>query len=70
MADINDFKSGKDVAAETDADDDDAVTCVDCGTRQSDEAAYTNGWQLAPVVCANCLRWTVTADECCFARPS
>ena len=70
MSEVIEFKSGKDLAQGTRVDDDDTVTCVDCGTRESDQRAYENGWQLAPVVCPECLRWTLVADDCCFERLS
>jgi len=71
MPDVLAFKSGKDVAEETCVDDEDTVTCVDCGAMASDQSAYENGWQLAPPVCPNCLRWIAVADEpCCFGTPS
>ena len=66
------FKSGKDLGEETRVDDDDTVTCEDCGAVESDEAAYNTGWQLEPPVCPKCLRWTAVFDDatCCFAEPS
>lgn len=65
------FKSGKDLGEEARADDDDTVTCVDCGAVESDERAYDAGWQMEPAVCPNCLRWTTVGDEaCCSAEPS
>jgi hypothetical protein len=65
------FKSGKDLGEETRVEDDDTVTCVDCGAVEPDQTAYENGWQLAPAVCPNCLRWVAVVDEpCCFGTPS
>jgi hypothetical protein len=44
---------------------------VDCGAVESNQSAYDNGWQLAPAVCPDCLRWVAVVDEtCCFGRPS
>jgi hypothetical protein len=51
------FKSGRDLGQETGINDEDTVTCLACGTVQSDEAAYEGGWQLVPPVCPDCLRW-------------
>ncbi len=70
MTDIAAFRSGKDVGEETCVEDDDTVTCVDCGAVASDEAAYQSGWQLVPAVCPDCLRWSVVDETCCFGRPS
>jgi hypothetical protein len=65
------FKSGKDLGEETLVEDDERVTCVDCGAIASDQEAYENGWQLVPPVCPNCLRWVATAnDACCHGSPS
>lgn len=65
------FKSGKDLGEETDGVDEDTVTCLDCGAKASDQNAFEGGWQLAPPVCPNCLRWVFVANEtCCFERPS
>ena len=40
---------------------------VDVGlTFETDDRAYDEGWQIDPVVCPDCLRWTLTAEgECC-----
>lgn len=71
MPELVAFKSGKDLGEETRIDDGDSVTCVDCGAVESDQSAYDGGWQLAPPVCPDCLRWIAVSDEtCCFARPS
>lgn len=70
MPEIVAFKSGKDIGEEPRIDDEDTVTCVDCGTVESDRSAYENGWQLAPPVCPNCLRWNVVDEACCFGRRS
>lgn len=71
MPELVAFKSGKDLGEEPRVDDDDTVTCIDCGTVEPDESAHQNGWQLEPPVCPGCLRWVAVADEtCCFARPS
>lgn len=65
------FKSGKDLADEPTIDDEERITCVDCGGTTTDAAAYDSGWQFDPPVCPSCLRWYATADEtCCAARPS
>jgi hypothetical protein len=71
MPDIAAFRSGKDVGEETFVEDDDTVTCVDCGAVASDEVAYQSGWQLVPPVCPDCMRWVAIIDEtCCFGSPS
>ena len=65
------FKSGKDLGEETRVEDDERVTCVDCGATVSDQTAYESGWQLVPPVCPDCLRWVLTAnDACCHGRQS
>ena len=65
------FKSGKDIAEEPSFDDEETVTCADCGAVVPDASAYESGWQLDPPVCPSCLRWcAVAADACCVARPS
>ena len=71
MPELIAFKSGKDLGEETRVDDDDTVTCVDCGAVESDQSAYDGGWQLTPPVCPDCLRWVAVVDDgCCFAKPS
>lgn len=71
MSEIAAFKSGKDLAEETRVDDEETVTCIDCGAVESDQSAYQTGWQLVPAVCPDCLRWTLVADEtCCYGKPS
>ena len=61
------FRRGCDLGEETCADDEDTVTCVDCGAVESDQRAYEGGWQFAPAVCPSCLRWEVVEGErCCF----
>ena len=71
MPQVAAFKSGKDLGQQIRVSDDDTVTCVDCGTVESDQSAYDTGWQLAPPVCPDCLRWVAVADEtCCIGRPS
>jgi hypothetical protein len=70
MPEVMAFKSGKDLG-EPQIDDDDTVTCVNCGAIETDRSAYEGGWQLFPAVCPNCLRWTAVATEpCCFEMPS
>lgn len=65
------FKSGKDLAEEPRYDDEESVTCEDCGATASDQSAYESGWQLAPPVCPDCLRWVATsAEACCHGVPS
>ena len=60
------FKSGKDLGEEPGVDEEEQVTCVDCGATASDQSAYERGWQLVPAVCPDCLRWVATArDSCC-----
>lgn len=68
MREIVEFKSGRDLEEEA-SDDDDTVTCVDCGVRESDQVAYDKRWQLVPTVCPDCLRWEVTS-ECCAGEAS
>ena len=61
------FKSGKDLGEETSNTLVDKVTCSECGKTESDDRAYDEGWQIDPVVCPDCLRWTLTAEgECCY----
>src|SRR5260221_3296759 len=57
MTDVPDvllFKRGSD---QPQIDDEDTVTCLVCGTIQSDQAALEHTWQLVPPVCPDCLRW-------------
>jgi hypothetical protein len=70
MPDVVAFKSGKDLGEETRVEDDDTVSCVDCGAVESDNSAYDRGWQLVPPVCADCLRWTLVDETCCLGKPS
>lgn len=70
MPELVAFKSGKDLGEETRVEDEDTVTCVDCVAVETDESAYQSGWQLAPTVCPDCLRWTAVDETCCFERPS
>lgn len=63
MTDVCMFKRGADLKGETRTDDDDTVTCVDCGAREPDQTAYEAGWQLVPPVCPNCLRWDALTSE-------
>ena len=70
MSELIAFKRGCDIGKETRVDDEDTVTCIDCGAVESDQSAYEGGWQLVPAVCPDCLRWTAVADECCFEIPS
>lgn len=64
------FKRGCDLGEETRVDDEDTVTCVDCGAVVSDQAAYESGWQLVPAVCPNCLRWSAVEQTCCMGDSS
>jgi hypothetical protein len=65
------FKSGKDLDEEPGADEEEQVTCVDCGQAASDQLAYERGWQLVPAVCPDCLRWVAIAhDSCCHGSPA
>jgi hypothetical protein len=48
MTDVCMFKRGADLKGEMRTDDDDTVTCVDCGAREPDQTAYEAGWQLVP----------------------
>lgn len=68
MAELMEFKSGKDLR--TTLHDEDTVTCDECGRRESDQAAHEQGWQLVPPVCPDCLRWAVSSDERYFGSPS
>lgn len=70
MSEIVAFKRGCDLGEEPRAENDDTVTCVDCGATESDQRAYEGGWQLVPPVCPNCLRWTVVDETCCFEGSS
>lgn len=63
MTDLCMFKRGADLEGETRVDDEDTVTCVDCGAREPDQTAYESGWQLVPPVCPNCLRWEALTVE-------
>jgi len=65
MPEVTTFKSGKDLDRRTRFDDQDTVSCVDCGAMEADQSAFENGWQLSPPVCPNCLRWVLTDDETC-----
>jgi hypothetical protein len=65
------FKSGKDLGEEAADGLVETVTCSDCGKTETDERAYDEGWQIDPVVCPDCLRWTLTAEgECCLRGAS
>jgi hypothetical protein len=65
------FKSGKDLGEEVEDGLVETVTCIDCGKMATDERAYDEGWQIDPVVCPDCLRWTLTAEgECCLGGAS
>lgn len=54
------FKSGKDLGEETRTSAIATVTCVDCEAVETGENAHAEGWQMRPVVCPDCLRWTLT----------
>ena len=65
------FKSGKDLGEEAADDLVETVTCIGCGKTETDDRAYDEGWQVDPVVCPDCLRWTLTAEgECCCGGAS
>jgi hypothetical protein len=65
------FKSVKDLAEEAADGLVEKVTCIECGRVESDDRAYDEGWQIDPVVCPDCLRWTLTAEgECCCGGAS
>jgi hypothetical protein len=65
------FKSGKDLGEEAADGLVETVTCIDCGKTATDERAYDEAWQIDPVVCPDCLRWTLTAEgECCLGGAS
>jgi hypothetical protein len=65
------FKSGKDLGEETATAFIERVTCIACGKAETDERAYEEGWQIDPVVCPDCLHWTLTAEgECCCGGAS
>jgi len=71
MSEVVAFKSGKDLGEETSIADEERVTCVDCGTSASDQSAYDGGWQFAPPVCPDCLRWiALREDACCHGSSS
>lgn len=71
MSEVVAFKSGKDLGPEPSVAEEEHVTCVDCGTRATDQHAYEGGWQLVPPVCPNCMRWLATReDACCHGRTS
>jgi hypothetical protein len=67
MPDLIAFKSGKDHGEETRIAFVEMVTCIECSKVETDEQAYDEGWQLDPVVCPDCLRWTLTpeGESCC-----
>lgn len=56
------FKSGKDLGEETANVLGETMTCGACGRVESDDRAYDEGWQIDPVVCPDCLHWTLTAE--------
>ena len=65
------FKSGKDLGEEIANAVIENVACIDCGRVETDERTYEEGWQIDPVVCPDCLRWTLTAEgECCCGGAS
>jgi hypothetical protein len=65
------FKSGRDLGEETVIGLIERVTCVACGKVETDDRAYEEGWQIDPVVCPDCLHWTLTAEgECCAGGAS
>ena len=71
MPELVAFKSGKDLGEETVTELIEQVTCVACGKMETDDQAYEEGWQVDPVVCPDCLRWTLTAEgECCAGSAS
>lgn len=71
MSEVVAFKSGKDLGEEASIEDEEQVTCVDCGASASDQRAYEGGWQLVPPVCPDCIRWSATrADACCHGSSS
>jgi hypothetical protein len=66
MCEVTAFKRGIDLEEEARTDEVETVSCVDCGKVTTAEEAYDSRWQLDPVVCPDCLRWTLTeAGECC-----
>ena len=65
------FKSGRDLGEETVIGLIERVTCLACGKVETDDRAYEEGWQIDPVVCPDCLHWTLTAEgECCAGGAS
>jgi hypothetical protein len=72
MPDLITFKSGKDPGEETRTALVETVTCIECAKVETDERAYEEGWQIDPVVCPDCLRWTLTdaGEACCGAGVS
>lgn len=69
MSEVVSFKSGKDLGEEALIDDDTPLTCGGCSTTTTAQAAYENGWQLAPLVCP-CCRAPAVCDACCHGVPS
>jgi hypothetical protein len=61
------FKSGKDLGEETVTELVEKVICVACGKTETDDQAFEEGWQIDPVVCPDCLRWSLIAEgeSCC-----
>jgi len=61
------FKSGKDQGEETRTAFVETVICIECGKVETDEQAYNEGWLIDPVVCPDCLHWTLTdaGEACC-----
>jgi hypothetical protein len=71
MPELIAFKSGKDQGEETRIALVETVTCIECGKVETDEQAYDEGWQIDPVVCPDCLHWTLTPEgECCCGGAS
>ena len=71
MPELVAFRSGKDLGEETVTELVEKVTCIACGKTETDDRAYDEGWQIDPVVCPDCLRWTLTAQgECCCGSAS
>jgi len=71
MPELVAFRSGKDIGEETVTELVEKVTCVACGKTEADDRAYEEGWQIDPVVCSDCLRWSLTAaGECCCGGAS
>lgn len=55
------FKRGSDLVAQPEALLNEIASCESCGAHIEAAAAADNGWQVAPPVCPDCLRWVASA---------